>query len=182
MMVVTSGYSHQSTVPSAIRAGISVGVSGGSHEIIRSQVAFGGGTATKVGTWPLGNHTMSGRVADGTSSGRATSAPVAARANAESAKPATKNARNAGISTQTLPGIFALWTAAFVSRPATTAIASWPRPTRPIPTTLPISSWPGLTADSSTSAVREVFSWATPVATAVPYSVIARYINRPTKI
>ena len=67
-----------------------------------------------------------------------------------------------------LAGIFALWVTALAIRPAPAAIAIWPRPVSPIPATLPASSCPGRTVASRTSAVREVFSWATPVATAVP--------------
>ncbi len=69
---------------------------------------------------------------------------------------------------QITPGTSALWTAALAISPAAPATASWPSPTTPIPMTLPASSSRGRTAASRISAVRVVFSWATPWATAAP--------------
>ena len=63
-------------------------------------------------------------------------------------------------------GILTPLTAAFAIKPAMTTIPICPSPTRPIPTTLPVRSCRGRTAASKTSAVREVFSCATPLATA----------------
>jgi hypothetical protein len=74
----------------------------------------------------------------------------------------------AGKSTQTVDGMTALWTTALARRPAPTAISSWPTPHTPMPTTLPARRWLGRTVASRTSAMRDVFSWATPLATAAP--------------
>src|SRR5215472_7617580 len=71
----------------------------------------------------------------------------------------------------------ALLTKALAISAAPTVTVIIPRPTRPMPRTFPVISSLGGTAEIRSSAVRVVFSWATPVATRPPNPVTA-YMSR----